>query len=80
MSPLKFPRSSVVLLNLGKQLFLAGGYNKQRGYGDGIFAWNNETLEFDDDQEIEPLPYDSDIVGSVTILFGFVREMCHDYL
>ncbi len=81
MSPLKVGRSSVHLLNLGKQLILAGGFIAYTGWGDmSTFFWNNETLEFQDDQEIEPLPFVMIHASSVTIPLDFVQEMCHDYL
>ncbi len=68
MSPLKVGRLSVHLLNLGKQLILAGGFITYTEWGDvSTFSWNNETLEFQDDQEIEPLPFVMTHADSVTI-------------
>ncbi len=81
MAPLKVVRASVHLMNLGEELVLAGGFNAPTKWNNmGTFAWNNATSEFQDDQEIEPLPYDMKHAGSVTIPLHYVQEMCFDYL
>ncbi len=57
MFPMKSARQVGNIFNLGEQLILAGGFKQQANGAtvskQGLFAWNNETLAFQDDQEIE---------------------------
>ncbi len=83
LSPLKVARASVSLLNLGTQLILAGGSNQHLNWRElRTYFWNNETLEFKDDLEIDAFPnsYFMEHATSTTIPLDYVREMCQDYL
>ncbi len=83
LRPLKVPRTALSLLNLGSQLILAGGRKVNDDWlWQRTYFWNNETLEFEDDQEIDAFPdnYHMEYASNTIFPLDYVREMCKDYL